>query len=367
MKLVDELKQRLIENIYTLEELDGIMEGAKYHFLEHDVYDEEESEDIEEDGIIKYTNGRSQIWIKYILGNNAEYLISDVTYKVKKSGKTQVHAFKNPQDIKKMMDYFRNNGENDWFLVFVLGITLGRRIGDTLSLKWSHFYYENGTKKYRSNDLVERKTGKTVEIKISHAVWQYLDWYMQKENISLAENLNHDIFDTADKADLRQQFLHNKLTKAEYEEQYAKLIKNQASLYRYALKKAAKFNGIEGVSTHSTRKTFGYWAHKLNPYDEDNLDVLQSIFGHSSRETTKIYIDIMSDKSEKIFDDISQFVSDVDAQKPIETENNPVIVLKTQDLREIINMAFQEGARADGDNFLKINHIISEAELRRVI
>ena len=97
------------------------------------------------------------------------------------------------------------------------------------------------------------------------------------------------------------------------------------------------------------------------------MDVLQSIFGHSSRETTKIYIDIMSDKAEKIFDDISQFVSDVDAQKPIETENNPVIVLKTQDLREIINMAFQEGARADGDSLLKINHIISEAELRRVI
>lgn len=213
------------------------MEGAKYHFLEHDIYDEEENEDIEEDGIIKYTNGRSQIWIKYILGDNAEYLISDITYKVKKSGKMQVHAFKNPQDIKKMMDYFSNNGENDWFLVFVLGITLGRRIGDTLSLKWS-------------------------------------------------ENLNHDIFDTVDKADLRQQFLRNEITKAEYEEQYAKIIKNQASLYRYALKKAAKCNGIEGVSTHGTRKTFGYWAHKLNPYDEDNLDVLQSIFGHSSRETT---------------------------------------------------------------------------------
>ncbi len=358
MKIVDELKGRLIDNIYTQNKLDNIMEGFKYYPLEAD--------ESEEDGFYKYTNYRSEIWLKYAFKDTEECIISDVTYKVKKRGKTQVHAFKEPYQIKAMMDYFRNNGQDDWFLVFVLGITLGRRIGDTLSLKWSDFYYENGNKKTILNTVVEQKTGKTIEIKISNSTWNYIEGYKQAKRINLTECLNVDIFDTEEKAELREEFFNNRITKEEYDVEYPKIVKKQAALYRYAFKKAADFNGIEGVSTHSTRKTFGYFAHKLNPYDPDNLDVLQTILGHSDRETTKVYIDIMSEKAEKIFDGIGKFVSDVDNNKGITIEKSPVIALKTEDFRNIINLAYRKGKQAEGDILDAMNEILKEAEQRRV-
>lgn len=87
MKIVDRLRDECIGNVFTIDELDCIMEEVKYFPSEYDDEDEE--------GILKYSNGRSEIWFKFSMKDECEYLISDVTYKVKKNGKTQVHAFKN--------------------------------------------------------------------------------------------------------------------------------------------------------------------------------------------------------------------------------------------------------------------------------
>ena len=126
MKLIDKIKEELVGNIFTNEEIDNIMEREKYYPVEQDEDDEE--------GILKYTNKRSQLWIKYVREED-DYLVSDITMRTKKNGKTTVHAFRNPDDIKKMMDYFRDNKKYDEFLIFMLGMLLARRIGDTLSLK----------------------------------------------------------------------------------------------------------------------------------------------------------------------------------------------------------------------------------------
>ncbi|MDP4118159.1 MAG: hypothetical protein Q8873_03090 [Bacillota bacterium] len=186
MKIVYRLKEQLVENIYNIEELEAIMENHKYFPSEID--------SAEEDGILKFSNGRSQIYIKYSIKDDGEYIISDVTYCVKKTGKTQVHAFKNPADIKAMMDYFRDNEQNEWFLAFVLGLTLGRRVGDTLALKWSDFYYENGNKKSILNTVIEQKTNKTIEIKISESAWNYIEWYKDINSLNISECYKKDIF-----------------------------------------------------------------------------------------------------------------------------------------------------------------------------
>ncbi len=73
-------------------------------------------------------------------------------------------------------------------------------------------------------------------------------------------------------------------------EEYGKVIAKQEATYRYQFQNAAKYNGIKGVSTHSTRKS----AHEINKFDPDCLPTLQTVLGHADLETTKKYIDIMA-------------------------------------------------------------------------
>ena len=68
-------------------------------------------------------------------------------YVTKKKGKTEVYPFWNLEDIKNMIDWFIEHKEWDGYLITMLELLLGRRIGDTVSMKWSDFYYENGNKK----------------------------------------------------------------------------------------------------------------------------------------------------------------------------------------------------------------------------
>lgn len=64
--------------------------------------------------------------------------------KNKKEGKTEVYPFWYMKDIKNMMDYFSVKKMWHWYLVFNIGLLLGRRVSDTLSLKWSDFFMKTG-------------------------------------------------------------------------------------------------------------------------------------------------------------------------------------------------------------------------------
>ena len=343
MKLIDKIKEELVGNIFTNEEIDNIMEREKYYPVEQDEDDEE--------GILKYTNKRSQLWIKYVREED-DYLVSDITMRTKKNGKTTVHAFRNPDDIKKMMDYFRDNKKYDEFLIFMLGMLLARRIGDTLSLKWSDFYYENGNKKKILNTLIEQKTDKVVDISVSEITWKYIDWYCNTVAINPMDHFMEDIFMTDAKRDL-----DSNCTDKEYQE----VISKQSASFRYEFKKAADCNGIENVSTHSMRKSFGYISHQINKFDPDNLQVLQTVLGHSDVETTKRYIDIMNEKAEKMFGDVGQYILDIDNGITPTINNSPIVALKAEDFRELLSKCYDMASKGI-DKFEAINGLISKAE-----
>lgn len=326
-KRIVSLKEEMVENVYTMEEIETIMEQEKYFPIEED--DDEE----DEEGVLKYSNNRSQIWIKY-MRSNTDYLIIDVTLRTKKKGKTPVHALRNTTDIKNMMDYFRDNEKYDEFMILMFGMLLARRIGDILSLKWSDFYYENGSKKETLNTLIEQKTDKIVEISVTNITWDYIDWYCNIKHINPMEHFNEDIFQCAYKDELGDNYT---------EEEYYEAIRKQSGMFRYEFKKNAEFNGIKEVSTHSLRKTFGYIAHQINKYDPDGLPVLQTIFGHSDIETTKRYIDIMSEKAEKMFNDVGKYISDIDNGVVPIIDNIPAIALKTNDMRDVILFVYNKG------------------------
>lgn len=347
MKLVDILRKKMVGEIFTSEEIDLIMEENKYLPVEMD--DDTET--------FKYSNGKSQLWVKYIR-ENTEYLIENITRSNKKTGSTKVRAFRTFEEIKGMMDYFRNNEKYDEFLIFMLGLFLARRIGDTLSLKWSDFFYANGRKKENLKTLIEEKTEKTVDISITNIAWQYIDWYCNRTGINPIEVFNKDIF----------MKFKNELSDHYTDEEYGKIIERQESSYRYEFKNAADYNGIENVSTHSTRKSFGRIAHEINKYDPDCLPTLQTIFGHDSVETTKIYIDVIPEKAEKMFNDVAQRLYDIDNGINPVIDNIPVVALKTNDLRDILKIAYMNGKEYDGQlsDIEIMNRLISLVEERRI-
>ena len=279
--------------------------------------------------------------------------------KNKKEGKTEVYPFWYYEDIKNMMDYFKMKGMWHWYLVFNFGLLLGRRVSDTLSFKWSDFYYENGRMKDEI-EIKEQKTGKVTRPYVCGACKEAINLYIDKTGIDPMENYNDFIITTKQKSEL----LENKddYSNEEYEELMWKATQSQAAAYRKQFKIAADACGIKyAVSTHSTRKSFGYFSVKLHPYDVTTIDKLQGIFQHSDRNTTLRYIGIAREDEIKLYNDMGQFIEDVSNGKKPVIKNSPVVPLKAEDFRELLSKCWDMAQNGE-DKFETINKLIGIAE-----
>ena len=279
--------------------------------------------------------------------------------KNKKEGKTEVYPFWSNEDIKNMMDYFKMKDMWHWYLVFNFGLLLGRRVSDTLSFKWSDFYYENGRMKDEI-EIKEQKTGKVTRPYVCGACKEAIKLYLDKTGVDPMESYNDFIITTKQKSEL----LENKdeYSDEEYEELMWKATQSQASAYRKQFKLAADACGIQyPVSTHSTRKTFGYFSVKLHPYDVTTIDKLQGIFQHSDRNTTLRYIGIAREDEIKLYNDMGQFIEDISNGKKPVIKNSPVVPLKAEDFREILSKCW-DMAKNGEDKFEGINKLIGMSE-----
>ena len=279
--------------------------------------------------------------------------------KTKQTGKTEVYPLWYMKDIKNMMDYFKMKGMWHWYLVFNFGLLLGRRVSDTLSFKWSDFYYENGRMKDEI-EIKEQKTGKVTRPYVCGACKQALQLYIDKTGVDPMENYNDFINTTEQKS----QLLENKeeYTEEEWNGLFWKATQSQAAAYRKQFKIAADACGIQyPVSTHSTRKTFGYWSVKLHPYDVTTVDKLQGIFSHSNRNTTLHYIGISREDEKKLYCDMGDFITDVSNGKKPVIKNSPVVPLKAEDFREILSKCWDMAQNGE-DKFNGINKLIGLAE-----
>ena len=255
--------------------------------------------------------------------------------------KTECYPFWNLSDIKKMIDGFSNKEQWHWRLAFMIGLLMGRRVSDTLALKWDDLYEENGIHKSHLV-IVEKKTKKPTYVLIPQLVWKEIELYIEKTGINPAEN-NYD-----------NNVFPGKIGKEE---------DRRDAAYRTAFKKVAKEVGIDyPVNTHSTRKTFGYYGIKLHPYDPSNLDILQKFFNHSTRAQTLNYIGLSQEKQDKYSNDWANVMSDVKDGKDIAIENTPVITLKTEDLRQIIITALK-----DMDSSESLDRILKMVEEKQII
>lgn len=277
----------------------------------------------------------------------------------KKEGKTEVYPFWYVEDIIGMMDYFKMKEMWHWYLVFNLGLFLGRRVSDTLSFKWSDFFYENGRMKDEI-DIKEKKTGKLTRPYVCGACKESIQLYIDKTGINPLENYDGFIISTKERNELLKQ--EDQYDKKEFDKLMLKATKSQAASYRKQFKLAAEYVGIDyPVSTHSTRKTFGYWSIKLHPYDVTTVDKLQGIFAHSNRNITLKYCGIAREDEIKLYNDMGDFITDVkNGKKPV-IKNSPVIPLKSEDFREILSKCW-EMSRTGMSKFDGINELIGIAE-----
>ena len=283
--------------------------------------------------------------------------------KNKKEGKTEVYPFWYMEDIKNMIDYFKMKEMWHWYLVFNFGLLLGRRVSDTLSFKWSDFFYENGRMKDEI-EIKEQKTGKVTRPYVCGACKEALKLYIDKTGVDPMENFNDFIITTKQKSEL----LENKeeYSQEEYENLMWKATQSQAAAYRKQFKIAADACGIQyPVSTHSTRKAFGFWSVKLHPYDVTTVDKLQGIFSHSDRNTTLHYIGIAREDEIKLYNDMGDFIKDVQNGKKPVIKNSPVVPLKSDDFREILSKCWDMAQNGE-DKFEGINNLIGMAEQRMV-
>ena len=122
--------------------------------------------------------------------------------------------------------------------------------------------------------------------------------------------------------------------------EYNDIVKWQTDDYRKKLKKAVAECDIQyPVSSHTLRKSFGYWIHKTHPFDPDCLLSLQKLFNHSDVQTTITYIGLREEKNRQLINDHGEFISNVLAGKGDEiVKNMPVISLKSDGFGKIIRM-----------------------------
>lgn len=327
-------------------------------------------------------------------------------YATKKKGKTEVYPFWNLEDIKNVVEWFENHEEWDGYLITLLEMMLARRISDTISMRWSDLYYENGNEREEITTIEEMKTGKTVEVPITHMVFEVVDKYCEKMNINPMEHYNEFIFEFKSKTewinrknnpvysenDLEKwcEFLNKDLsdkrkenileefrkqkrykTLGEYlycKVEWADIDKWHTNAYRNVLNKAIKDCNIQyRVSSHSLRKSFGYWIHQLHPFDPDCLYSISRMLGHATIQQTLTYIGLTKEKNKKYVDNYGNLIKNVlDGNTEEIIKNSPVISMLTESFGNIIMEVIKKARNTDMSDMEIYHEAINEGNRCRV-
>lgn len=245
----------------------------------------------------------------------------------KDTSKTRKKSYNlnNGADIKAIMDYFLDNGKYIHYLIFVMGLNFGRRIGDTLAFKWNMFYKDGQKRKYIS--IIEEKTGKQKDIYINPAVWKAIEVYCEKTGCDPVDANNDDYISF-------QLSGTHKGKNLSYE------------AYRQALKAAGKACNIEqNIGSHTTRKTMGYFAKKLHPTDEFSTSIISGFLNHSSESVTRNYIGLSQEMEDEYVSDMGNMMLDLMDGKEIALPDRPtdLVTIEYDNLRQIIQLMYQCG------------------------
>lgn len=327
-KIIDKIRDELLENVVSFDELEETMSNYRYYLVEEDSEDDEYDQNV-----IKFTNYSGQIWIEGEIDDNRNILIAKVTPITRlENESTRVEPFRCYEDLEKILNYFKDNGYMNHWITACLMASLGRRVGDTIALKWSDIFKKNGKYRVRLTQLKEEKTGKKLAPRLNALARLYIDEYVKVIGIKPMEH---------------------------YEE---RIVNNTSAAFRKMLKKAVDVSGLDyPLSTHSFRKWWANTIYMLHPQDTDNLMIIQTMLGHSDINTTKLYINYIDRKQDKYNEDYAQYMMNKINGVDTHVSNSPVVSLLWEDLREILSASFDMGAN-EKDKFEAINELIGKTE-----
>lgn len=206
---------------------------------------------------------------------------------------SEVYPFTTEEEIKAMIDVFNNRIENAPDdnkrmiacrnkMLFLIGINVGLRASDLVSLKWNFFLKEDGEFKdcYSLQPKKTKKHKKFVKLYFNQVVKKAVADYIEEYPI---QDMDDYLF---------------------------KSRKGDGAISERGLWKivvdAADEAGIEkNVGSHTLRKTFGRFVW-YNAVDKSkSLVVLQTIFNHSSPAVTSKYIGLTDDEVSEVFNELN--------------------------------------------------------------
>jgi len=174
-----------------------------------------------------------------------------------------VHPVRDTDQIAEMKKYLQRKSERDYML-FVTGINSGLRISDLLPLRVKDAkktYFDLREQKTRKQKRIEMTPGLRRELK------KYIDGREDDEYLFKSrEGLNKPI--------------------------------SRSMAYKI-LREAADYVGLDGVGTHTLRKTFGYHFYKRHK----DVALLMEIFNHSDEKITLRYIGVNQDSMDRAMKD----------------------------------------------------------------
>ena len=188
----------------------------------------------------------------------------------------EVNALRDKKQIEAMKRVLKSNNIRD-YLMFVIGINVGLRVSDLLSLRLSDVLDDKGKVKAEVT-VCEGKTNKartfTLNKSTSLAIKEYVS--------TLDDNYDMSMY----------------LFKSRKGENKA-ISRVQAW---QILSDSAKLVGIkETIGTHTLRKTFGYWSYKQGI----DITILQDIFNHSTPRITLKYIGITKEDIVNVYNNLN--------------------------------------------------------------
>lgn len=168
-----------------------------------------------------------------------------------------VQPIRDPRLVEDIANYLKKKNERD-YIMFLLGIYMGRRISDILSIKVKDIKNKNHL------TIREKKTGKQIFLefnpKLKKAIEEYtVDLDPDDYLIKSRQGYNRSI--------------------------------DRTTAYRILREAAFAFNIYESIGTHTLRKTFGYHFYKQT----GDVVTLMMIFNHSHPSITLRYIGITAD------------------------------------------------------------------------
>ena len=190
-----------------------------------------------------------------------------------------VEPLKNVKDIKKVKQYLIGKVSKRDYMLFVVGINVGLRVGDLLELKIKDIMYDDNN--FKDNICIdEEKTGKVRTFKLNSSAREAIQLYL--DSLKSYEVTDYLFQSRKGNESLRVDSTH-------------KIIKS-----------TMRELGIKGnYGTHTLRKTWAYHTYINNSANVMILPMLQKILNHSSQAITLRYIGIEQEEINNLYDNLN--------------------------------------------------------------